>query len=385
MKKIGIITHYHDSINYGGNFQAYALCEFLNQNDFQPEQLSFPFKIVSLVEYPKLSLWKKMKKKGLKAVFNRIIRRLEAKKKQKIEQEIINQKSKAFYNFNQKIIPHSQTVYGNETIQNAANNYDVFITGSDQVWNLNWYNPAYFLSFAGSDKIKLSYAASMAMDSITEAQKELITEHLKDFKAVSVRERNAVDLLQGTFSGEIQHVLDPTLLLSKSDWDAVKEEYPIDGKYIFCYFLGNNAKERKLAKDFAKKHNLKLMAIANGYDDIKYFKNSLDCKVLFDISPQQFLFLVEHAEYVFTDSFHAVVFSFIYQKQYYVFNRSANGEMSSRITSILELFKAEPRFCTGDKEQLSYLEALPDIDYTQKLEVFEDMKERSKKFLLDNL
>ena len=385
MKTIGIITHYHENLNYGGNFQAYALCEFLSQNDFQAEQLSFPIKIKSLIEHPTLSLWKKMKKKGLKAVFNKIIRRLEAKKKQKIEQEIIKQKRKAFYKFNQEIIPHSQTVYGNETIQNAANDYDVFITGSDQVWNLNWYNSAYFLDFASSNKIKLSYAASMAMDSLTDSHKKLIAEHLKDFKAVSVREKNAVDLLQGTFSGEIQQVLDPTLLLSKSEWEAVKEEYPIEGKYIFCYFLGNNAKERKLAEDFAKKHNLKLIAIANGYDDIKYFKNSPDCQVLFDISPQQFLSLVENAEYVFTDSFHAVVFSFIYQKQYFVFNRSKNGEMSSRITSILELFKAELRFCTGDKEQLSYLEALPDIDYTQKLEAFEDMKERSKKFLLDNL
>lgn len=107
---------------------------------------------------------------------------------------------------------------------------------------------------------------------------------------------------------------------------------------------------------------------------------------LYDTSPEQFLSLIKHASYVFTDSFHAVVFSNIYQKQYFVFNRSKRGEMSTRIVDITALFGQEERFCRDKtREKLAYITALSDIDYKKENEAFENAKRESIEFLKKNL
>ena len=145
----------------------------------------------------------------------------------------------------------------------------------------------------------------------------------------------------------------------------------IEEKYVFCYFLGENNKERKIAREFAKLHNLRLVTIPHAGGIIQSIDRNFGDKRLYDASPEHFLSLIKYAEFIFTDSFHAVLFSNIYQKQYFVFNRSSKGEMSSRIVDITKLFHQEDRFCAGkEKEKLEYITLLPNIDYTQENEEF---------------
>ena len=107
---------------------------------------------------------------------------------------------------------------------------------------------------------------------------------------------------------------------------------------------------------------------------------------LYDASPEQFVSLIKYAKYVFTDSFHAVVFSNIYKKQYFVFNRSSEGEMSSRIVDITELFNQRERFCEGkEHETMEYISSLADIDYSVENAVFENSRKKSLEFLITNL
>ena len=94
---------------------------------------------------------------------------------------------------------------------------------------------------------------------------------------------------------------------------------------------------------------------------------------------------LKNAEYVFTDSFHAVVFSKIFEKQYFVFNRDNKGSMGSRIRTITSLFETEDRFCFGERETLGYVESLTDIDYGKELPEFEKKKKESIDFLLGAL
>ena len=101
--------------------------------------------------------------------------------------------------------------------------------------------------------------------------------------------------------------------------------------------------------------------------------------------PSEFLSYLQRAEYVFTDSFHAVVFSKIFEKQYFVFNRDEKGSMSSRIRTITSLFETEERYCCGEREKLDYVESLSDIDYTRDLSEFEKKKQESIEFLHDAL
>jgi hypothetical protein len=226
----------------------------------------------------------------------------------------------------------------------------------------------------------------MAMDALTKKQANLIKKHLKGFQSVSVRETDSVSLLKSISPVTVKFVLDPTLLLTKEDWDQVCADRFIEDDYAFCYFLGSNPNERKIAEEFAKKRGLKIVAIPPIDILSKTQDESFGDMQLYDASPEQFLSLIKHAKYVFTDSFHAVVFSNIYQKQYFVFHRSAKGEMSSRIVDITQMFGQTERFCAGkERESIAYVASLADIDYTKENPEFDRLKKDSIAFLENNL
>lgn len=375
MKRIGIVTHYYKSINYGGNLQAYALCKVLQSLGYNAEQIQTPIASPSTRQ-------QKIKKIFRKPwiIFGSIKARIKSKITQKRKKPFIDTRQKKFKHFNQELIPHSEKFYTRESISESVNDYDVFITGSDQVWNFKLYNPVFFLGFVSQDKIKISYAASMAISSLNKEQQTEMRIALKDFKAISVREVQALELIKDLSPIEPEIVLDPTLLLTSVDWDKVCADTLVQEKYVFCYFLGNNKNERKIAEIFARTRGLTLVTVPMEISD----KNFGDLQI--DASPEEFLSLIKHAEYVFTDSFHAVVFSFLYQKQYFVFNRNKKGEMSTRITDITKLFKTEERFCgEKSKETIEYVTKLNDIDYSRENEKFEQLKSKSINFLKVNL
>ena len=298
----------------------------------------------------------------------------------------IPRRKKAFSDFAENVIPHGEKVYDATSIHGCVADYDAFITGSDQVWNFTWYNPEFFLDFVPSDKIKMSYAASIAMDGLTDAQKEIFQNSLKDYKAVSVREKSAIPLLEGLSPVAVESVLDPTLLLDRSDWEKICSDRIIDEEYLFCYFLGENTKARRLAERFAKQNHLKLVNIPHASGWVKLEDRKFGDVKLFDATPNDFISLIKHAKYVFTDSFHAAVFSHIYQKQYVIFNRNKSGEMSSRIQDITELFGSQARFCyDASRENLQYIKSLADIDYSGTTSEFERIKRQSVEYLERNL
>ena len=388
MKKIGIVTHYYHSLNYGGNLQAYALSVWLKQRGYDAKQIGFDYTKgnSNLMHTGKTSKIKKIRELGVSGILKRISNKILLKLMEpKIEQKR-KKRAEAFRFFNSELIPNTDKVYTMDTIAESLDAFDVFITGSDQVWNLQWYNSIFFLDFVPSTKTKISYAASIAQKALNEKQKEVFRNSLKGYKAISVREGSAVDLIKDCSPSVPQLVVDPTLLLAKEDWDKVSSNRLIDEKYILCYFLGENKAERKLATRFAKQNNLKIVFIPMLYASAPMTDKGFGDVAMESASPQDFLSLIKHAEYVFTDSFHAVVFSNIYQKQYFVFNRSKKGEMSSRIVDITELFHQKDRFCAGkEKENMQYITSLPDIDYTKDNEDFEKIKQESIAFLEKNL
>lgn len=384
MSKIGIITMYYQSQNCGGNLQAYALEKFINKHGFDAEQISYDYqhsdakKDLGATPNGKTLNVKRLFRVG-KKVLLRIL-------KNSYYADIIDARKKSFEIFNKNIIKHSFTIYSDKTIQDANNDYEIFITGSDQVWNLNWYDPNFFLSFVDHSKPKIAYAASIAMEQLNSKQSEIVKRHLCDFQAISVRENNAVRLIKSVYEGGVEHVLDPTLLLDANDWDTLCGERMIEENYLFCYFLGENTKERALAKKFARAKGLKIVVIpfANGCfvpEDLHFGDI-----IIKDSSPQVFLSLIKYAKCVFTDSFHAVIFSNIYHKEFFVFNRSARGEMSSRIDSITHLLKTSERFCnTAQRENLNYIISQPELDYTIINTDFETKKQKSIAFLLESI
>ena len=253
MKKIGILTHYHNTTNYGGMLQAYALCKRINTFGLYGEQIAIDYiEATKNLDYTLRYLKIKKLLKPIKPIY-RALRNF--KNRREIKRDAILKKSweDSFASFNNDWVPHSNRSYTEKNISEAVGIYDAFIVGSDQVWNPIWYFEPFFLSFVPKGTPKISYAASISQNQLSDKVKKIYATHLKDFKAISVRESSAVELLSNIAPTKVECVLDPTLLLTKEEWDEVAAERTISQSYAICYFLGNNANMRKVVTDFAKK------------------------------------------------------------------------------------------------------------------------------------
>ena len=370
--KVGIITMFHNSTNYGGILQSYALVKILELSGIDAEQISYDMFSASNI------------KGRLKHVLYPYYRLLKEHAYIRLRFKIHN-REKIIKDASRKLVKHTEIVYTERTIPQCVGKYDAFITGSDQVWRGKW--PAYFLTFVPSTIPKIAYAASTGKTILTGDEIQLISNMVGDFKAISVREGDTARQLEGRVSGiEVKQVLDPTLLLDCKYWEKITSERCISNAYIFCYFLGPDVKMRKLALNYAAKHYLKIVTIPHMQGRIEKNDLSFGDVQLFDATPQVFLSCIKYAEKVFTDSFHASVFSQIYGTQYYVFGRAEEKEMNNRIITLTEIFGTRNHFIDEiEKYKVDYIDGLSDINLKVVNALYERMKNESIRFLLDSL
>lgn len=385
MQKIGIISHFYGNQNYGGILQAYALVTFLNNKcGFNAEQICFEMDVSRFCIIEKNKIFTLLKYFNPWKYYNRIrFYIIRAFNKIFIDKYLLERK-KSINKFADSIL-HSKKSYRTDCIRECNADYDCFITGSDQVWNLDWFSPAFFLEFANSGKVKIAYAASVGHSCLSEDRISYFKNVLPTFNSISVREKDAVDLLQPFSTQKIKWVLDPTLLLEVKDWEKICSGRRVKEKYLFCYFLGRDKKIRKLAKEYAKKHGLKIVNLPhlNGFCKADLNFGSY---ILYDIAPNDFISLIKYSECVFTDSFHACVFSGIFHKNFFVFKRKGLENASGRLYSLCELFDCLDHFC--DKPEMfssDYIESLEPINYQKDFKLLKEMKEQSIQFLHEAL
>ena len=366
--KIGIVTHYYQSKNYGGNLQAYALCKVLAKMGHTAEQISLD-----------RSLSKNIKGR-IKDILDSVLRYHGVR-----FSVAMRSRNRALTQFNQTMIPHSK-VYTEKSIVDCANSYEAYITGSDQVWHPQACCDAYLLKFVPSSKVKISYAASVATDVLPDECKQRYKKAFADYRAISVREKNAIQMLQDISPVEIVCTLDPTLLLSKEEWESVVEPYQPEEKYVFSFFLGDDEKQRTIVKEFSRKHGLKIVTLPHLMGKYRKCDAEFGDVCLYDVSPGKFLSLIKEAAYVFTDSFHTTVFSLIFEKQHFTFQRSNAKAMGVRLQSLTSMFGTQQYFCDEpEKLCVDYINSLPPINYTQAFDAFAEAKEASVQFLKTRL
>ena len=377
-KKVGIVTHYYKSKNYGGNLQAYALCRVI-QDKFQLDVEQISYDIFSHRQREWRSITPKRVLSKMKALF--ATRKVDNADEVEVAKAIAKRNT-VIDRFNQNMIPHSKRVYNRLDIENANENYDVFITGSDQVWHPNVMCPAYLLSFADSNKTKISYAASLACNELGRYHQKMMRRALTDYTAISVREETGQEIIKNLTDKPVDLVLDPTLLLTRTEWDEICPGRAIDAPYLFCYFLGDSTEQRELAEEYAQARGLQVVTLPylnggyracdDGFGDIK----------LYEVDPAQFISLIKFADIIFTDSFHGVVFSTIYKRKAYVFQRGGASNMSSRLKTLMRLTHREEYFCdTEEKTTLSYLDSIDTPYRTEEAAELENMHQMSLKFL----
>ena len=386
--KVGIITQYYKSSNYGGLLQAYALSTFLKKKGYDCEQICFNF--YSSKKKKSLSLSKRLSAKGLIKSLLVFIKRSFLEKICAVlshAKRKINIRIDSCRDFRENVISHSDRVYDNESIKECQS-YDALITGSDQVWlcNVEKFHPGFWLSFANKSVKKISYAASVSMNEIPAELHDFIRYALGSFDAISVRENSDVKLI-GDIIGEekdVVQVLDPTLLLGRLDWSNLCAPNPYQGKkYIFAYLLGAKKEDRAFIRKFAKKEGLEIVFIPYMQNKYRFCDLFFGDIRLNDVSPQLFLSLIRDASYVITDSFHGTVFSNIFHVNFLVLKRNSDASknsMNSRLYSLLNMLKMEDRLISNDFSEQT-LKNLPAIDFDAVDAIIDEEKKKSESFL----
>ncbi|ODA39136.1 polysaccharide pyruvyl transferase family protein [Desulfosporosinus sp. BG] len=267
-----------------------------------------------------------------------------------------------------------------EDIRNDAPKCDVYLTGSDQVWNPELTNKrldgAYFLAFGDISSRRISYAVSACQLDVQKSQQEL-RDFLAQFDTVSLREVEKQADLQTVFSKPIEIVPDPTLLLKATDYTDFELNVSLPEKYILIYALENPETDGmlfKMVERAKKKYGLPIIVIT-GPHHWPYKVNFTN-----SVLPGEFLSYIKNAEYVITNSFHATTFSLIYRKQ---FVTMVTKGRASRVTELLNNIGLETRIVLSEDGIDDVL--ANDVDYEIANDRMEELKMKGINYLSKQL
>lgn len=241
---------------------------------------------------------------------------------------------------------------------------DIFLAGSDQIWHPNHCNPIFFLDFV-KDKKRVSYAASMGKTEISSDKMELFGKLIRNFDSISVREQECASVISNLTNNHVSVHIDPTFLISSDDWRKLEVEYKIRGPYILLYMLYYDKSCKEKIRKLKRQTGLPVYAISNSLSKV--------CadKVLYDVGVEEFLWLIDHAQYVVTSSFHGVALSIIFNKK---FAPVINPVTPSRISHLLRILSVP----TVDIEELA---STPSFDYQTVNELIAKEKEKSLQYI----
>lgn len=362
--KIGILT-FHCAHNYGAVLQCYALQETLKRMghdveviDYRPQYLLTPYNI-----FNKRRILSKNQKFMIKSCIREILL-LAARIKR--------------YNAFDKFIKNRLNLSDRVMERKIPNCYDVYIMGSDQIWNpkiTHGFDPVYFgyFDFKKSKRKYISYAASMEAKMLNVETKNFYIKALSNFDAVSVRETKLAELLKPLTSKKIETVLDPTLIADRSIWDSIIRKPNIKHKYVLVYQVRNNENTMRIASEIANQINAVVIEVT-AWLNICFRKNRFQCA-----SPEEFLGLVKNAACVVTTSFHGTVFSIVFNRPFYCIQLDDYGD--TRAQSLLRQIGLSERMIkknlTPDFTEINYDDGIN--------KCLSQLHEESLHYLFDNI
>ena len=241
---------------------------------------------------------------------------------------------------------------------------DVYVSGSDQVFNPNGLNrDVYYLNFEKGRSKKVAYAPSWGTSVFSQITVDIIKKHISDFDALSCREEDGADMMSKLLGKDIPTVADPTLLLSQDEWLAVAELPRYKKNYICIYDLNGAEHLITIAKQIQRRTSFDIVCITNKIQ--KFYDVN---KQIYSAGPAEFVGWIANAKYVVTDSFHGMMFSLIFRRPFYIY--IAVPASSARIRSILSRFDLLDMIVENNESDSFVFKALPLHDYSQLLEDF---------------
>lgn len=358
--KIGILT-YHRAHNYGAMLQAYALCATLKDNgykaeliDYWPEEHRIQYAVIKpIVGDSFLNKIKCIIANSL-TFFRRYWR------------------FHKFEKFCQTFLHVGKTILYTNNNQLKFEQYDYVIAGSDQIWrNIDstgkyiGFDPTYFCQHINPSTRCISYAASMGIIQLSENDKVTLKQYLKRFSTILVRE-NTLNEIVHSLGYQSQVVLDPTLLLTKEQWNLLlpKERF-CSTRYILYYELMPSKEAMRFAQEKAHSMGCKLLVMDARIPIIPKLGH------ISYASPIEFMHAIRDAEYVIATSFHGTAFSIIFEKQFITIGLRTN---SDRVQTLLKHLQIENNYSPTPA-------IAPAIDYTIINTLLEKMRQHSLQLL----
>ena len=373
--KIGIIT-IHRSPNYGACLQSYALYKYIVNQGLECELIDLKRPIhdgyVESSDFKPYYIHKESVWKKTKGFIKRFL------KPQSVSKESTNPKRIIKFNEFNKEIKYSTPYYSIDSLYDNPPSYDVYISGSDQLWNPEQPFPIepYFLTFVRNNNAKkISYASSIGISSLDSRQIKDFSRWLSSYDAISVREPDAAKILQPHLKQKIEIVADPTFLLDVNEWKLLACDYSERG-YILCFMLGLQPALLNEALRVSNYLGKKLIVI--GQRDVPKDKRYT---LIDDAGPKEFLGLIKSSDCVFTDSFHGTVFSILLGVKNFFSYVAKGNRRASRLETLLSPLGFWDRIIRND--DFSKVDGLlrRGIDVEKLNIMLEDKSNASRRFL----
>lgn len=308
MKKICIATWY-GPYNYGTGLQAYALGKFLEKNG---NDICFIGECnIKTNENDIIKYMEMFRESSIKKFYNNKVSSIKSimsgsrsiRKRYHEDLVIKSKMQRKFVDNNFRIV----NIKTKEELDKLNSEIDIFISGSDQIWNPYYLSRKNLLYMANDSVKRISYASSVGVESIPKHYKNIYKKYLNKYDSISVRELQSKLAIEDLVNKEINQVVDPTLLFDSNDWDTLADNACIDEKYrnlkyILCYFVG----KRNTYWDYVE-----LIKRTTGYEVIvlpindESYKNNF--KKYVKATPCEFLWLIKNASIVCTDSFLSLI------------------------------------------------------------------------------
>lgn len=362
--KIGILT-YHRAHNYGAMLQAYALRTLLQKSGHN----------VRFIDYwppshqQQYALFKPMRGESIsKKILNFISDILTIRRRWNRIKKFTQFANTSLGVAKQVELPYEQ--------QEITGTYDCIIVGSDQIWRNHitideyvGYDPVYFCQTLTPPSHCISYAASMGIIQITEEEEETLKVYLNTFDKIMVRENSLKELVNKLgFSADV--VLDPTLLLSKEEWNNLLPASPFcKEKYILYYELIQSQEALYFAEEKAKELGCKLLIMDANIHTIQRPRH------ISSASPIEFIQAIRDAEFVIATSFHGTAFSIIFEKQFITIGLNKNAD---RVVTLLQQLNITQQY---QERPSNYFR----INYTNVNQSLQILREKSSTLLLNTI
>jgi len=349
--KVGIIT-FHRAHNLGAILQAYALTAFIKREIADAELIDFfPNNAIP----HKDSLTHKLLRTGKRVISGK-----------KYEQRL--EKERRMSAFMSHYALSARSFYGDKDMITDPPEYDVLVSGGDQILNqtLSGNSISYYLAFDNKAR-KISYSSSFGRTQISKEEERLVSEELLKFERIACREASGAKIIESLTGKKAQVVVDPVFLLEDNQWNAVSSDNQYDSPYILVYAM-EDTEQLQNAVSAAKERYGYPVVVVQG----KRMDHNFGGVVDHSCGPAEFISYIRDAAVIVTNSFHGIAFSILYKKDFFAV---AHSERNARIEDLLNMVQADSRLIGWENEpneilpidgKIAYDYMLPNIELSKK-------------------